>query len=97
MASSAFTIELRDDLAEMVRAKVAAGEYDSEREVIEHGLDALREEEAASFAGPQFDRWVRDELRPAVEAYRANPSLGVPLEVVRAELAERHARRLRQG
>ena len=94
MATEAFTIELRDDLAAMVREKVASGEYATVGEVFEDGLAALIEDQAALTSGPAWDKWVKEELLPSIAAYRADPSILIPIEEVRARLAARHARRV---
>ncbi len=86
MATQEFTITLSDEMAELVRSKVATGEYDSPSDVVQDGLEALMEPD------PRLERWLREEVAPAIDAYRADPSRGVSIDVVRAELAERHAR-----
>ena len=83
-----FSITLPNEMADDVRAKVASGEYASESEVIRDGLRALRARDKA------VDHWLRNEVVPAYEALKADPSRGVPLEDVRAELAARHAARM---
>jgi Arc/MetJ-type ribon-helix-helix transcriptional regulator len=93
MATQALTIELRDDLAEMVREKVASGEYATAGEVVADGLEALLEEQAALTSGPAWDKWVREDLLPSIAEYQANPSVLIPIEEVKARLAARHARR----
>lgn len=57
--------------------------------MIEDGLDALRDDEAL-LSGPAFDRWVRDELQPAIAEYEADRSTLVPIAEVEARLAELH-------
>ncbi|MGI4876888.1 MAG: ribbon-helix-helix domain-containing protein [Janthinobacterium lividum] len=85
MATQEFTITLPDALAELVRSKVADGEYDSPSEVIQDGLEALMEPDL------RVEKWLREEVGPAIDAYRADPSRAIPIEVVRAELAELYA------
>jgi putative addiction module CopG family antidote len=85
------SVTLPIEMAAEVRAKVASGEYASESEVIRDGLRALQARDRA------VDHWLRNEVIPAVDAYRADPSRGIPLEDVRAELAERHARATKRG
>lgn len=94
MATQEFIITLPDDMADLVRSKVATGEYDSPSDVVQDGLEALREDEAALPSGPAWDRWVSEELLPSLAQYEADPASGIPIDVVRAELAERRERRL---
>jgi antitoxin ParD1/3/4 len=65
-ASRSFSVTLTDDLAALVREKVAAGEYASASEVISDGLAALRDRDQAvedwltARVGPAYDRMMRD-------------------------------------
>lgn len=94
MTTVSMTIDLPRELAERVRAKVASGEYASESDVVRDGLESFWEDEAALPSGPAWEAWVRDELRPAIAAHEADPTRGIPIDVVRARLAARHSRRL---
>ncbi len=84
--SQQFSVTLPNDLAAQVRAKVASGEYASVSEVIRDGLRALDARDRA------VEQWLRNEVVPAYDAYQADLPLGIPLEDVRAGLAERHKR-----
>jgi antitoxin ParD1/3/4 len=53
------SVTLPHEIAEMVRAKVPAGEYASESEVIRDGLRALRARDRA------VDEWLMQEVVPA--------------------------------
>lgn len=86
-----FSVTLPNEMAAQVRAKVASGEYASESEVIRDGLRALQARDKA------VENWLRCEVVPAYEALKADPSLGVPLDDVRAGLAGRHKRATVQG
>ena len=81
-----FSVTLTNEMAEMVRAKVDNGEYASESEVIRDGLRALQAHERA------LDRWLRDQVAPAYDAMKADPSRAVSVEKVRASLAAVHDR-----
>lgn len=86
------SVTLPNDMAAQVRARVASGEYASESEVIREGLRALQARDRA------VEAWLRNDVVPAYDAYRADPSRGVSLEDVRSELSERHERATgRQG
>jgi putative addiction module CopG family antidote len=78
------SITLTHEMAEMVRAKVQSGEYASESEVVRDGLRALQVHERA------LDAWLRDQVAPAYDAMKADPSRAVSVDQVRASLAEAH-------
>ncbi|EQB11783.1 type II toxin-antitoxin system ParD family antitoxin [Sphingobium lactosutens] len=86
-----FSVTLPNEMAAQVRARVASGEYASESEVIRDGLRALQARDRA------VDSWLRNEVAPAYDAYRADPSRGIPLEDVRSGLAERQKRATKRG
>jgi antitoxin ParD1/3/4 len=78
------SITLSNELADTVRAKVASGEYASESEVIRDGLRALLARDRA------VERWLRDEVGPAYDALKADPSRAITAKQVRARLAAEH-------
>jgi putative addiction module CopG family antidote len=78
-----FSVTLPNEMAALVRAKVASGEYASESEVIRDGLRALNARERA------VDSWLRQQALPSYDAYRADPSRGIPLDEVRATIGKR--------
>ncbi|MDR3727004.1 MAG: type II toxin-antitoxin system ParD family antitoxin [Terracidiphilus sp.] len=86
-----FSITLPHEMAEMVRAKVDSGEYASESEVIRDGLRALQQHERA------LDAFLREQVAPAYDAIKADPSRAVSVEKVRASLAAAHKSSLRAG
>jgi antitoxin ParD1/3/4 len=77
-----FSVTLPNEMADLVRAKVASGEYASESEVIREGLRALSARERA------LDGWLRQQALPAYDAYRADPSRGIALEDVRRTIGK---------
>lgn len=79
------SVTLPNEMAALVRAKVASGEYASESEVIREGLRALSARERA------LDDWLRQQALPAYDAYRADPSRGIALEDVRKTIGRRRA------
>jgi putative addiction module CopG family antidote len=78
-----FSVTLPNEMAALVRAKVASGEYASESEVIREGLRALSARERA------LDEWLKQQALPAYDAYRADPSRGIALEEARATIGKR--------
>jgi putative addiction module CopG family antidote len=79
-----FSVTLPNEMAASVRAKVASGEYASESEVIREGLRALNARERA------LNDWLTQQALPSYDAYRADPSKGIPLEEVRATIGKRN-------
>jgi antitoxin ParD1/3/4 len=80
------SITLPNEMADAVRAKVAAGEYASESEVIRDGLRALMARDQV------FEDWLREVIVPVYDAHKADPTRGVPIEEVRARFAARRAK-----
>jgi len=80
------SITLPNDMAEVVKAKVQAGEYASESEVIRDGLRALLARDRA------VESWLRDQVGPAYDALKENPSRAVTVDQIRARLATEHAK-----
>jgi putative addiction module CopG family antidote len=75
------SITLPNEMAELVRARVESGAYASESEVIRDGLRALELHERA------LENWLKEQVAPAYDAMKANPSRAVSAEHVRASLA----------
>ena len=80
------SITLPNELAVAVRAKVASGEYASESEVIRDGLRTLMARDRA------VEHWLKDQVGPAFDALKADPSRVVTSAQVRARLAAEHKR-----
>lgn len=81
-----FSITLPNEMAEAVKAKVAAGEYATESEVIRDGLRTLLARDRA------VESWLRDQVGPAYDALKADPSRAVSVDQVRARLADEHSK-----
>ena len=79
-----FSVTLPHEMAQMVRAKVASGDYATESEVIRDGLRALQARERA------VELWLRNEVVPTHAAMKADPSRAVSAQDVRAALAAEH-------
>jgi len=78
------SITLPNEMAELVRAKVTAGEYATESEVIRDGLRVLLARDRT------VETWLREQVAPAYDALKANPSRAVSAKHVRARLAAEH-------
>lgn len=74
------SITLPTDMAEVIKAKVASGEYATESEVIRDGLRVLMARDRA------MEHWLREQVGPAYDALKANPSRAVAAKQVRARL-----------
>ena len=81
-----FSITLPTEMAEAVKSKVAAGEYATESEVIRDGLRTLLARDRA------VDSWLHEQVGPAYDALKADPSRTVTAERVKARLVAEHKR-----
>jgi antitoxin ParD1/3/4 len=79
-----FSVTLPNEMADMVRNKVASGEYASESEVIRDGLRALQARDRA------VETWLLGQVLPAHDALKADPSRAVAVDDVRKSLAAAH-------
>ncbi len=80
------SITLPNDMAEAVKAKVLTGEYATESEVIRDGLRALIARDRA------VESWLHQQVGPAYDALKADPSRAVTVDQVRARIAAEHAK-----
>ncbi|OAI23759.1 CopG family transcriptional regulator [Methylosinus sp. R-45379] len=81
-----FSVTLPTEMAQMVKAKVSSGEYASESEVIRDGLRALLARDRA------VENWLAQEVAPAYDRMKTDPSRGRSPADVRAALAAEHER-----
>ena len=79
------SITLPNDIVGLVKAKVAAGEYASESEVIRAGLRALLARDQA------MENWLQQEVAGAYDALQADPGRAVSIDKLRARLAAENA------
>ena len=75
-----FSITLPNEMADALRAKVTAGEYATESEVIRDGLRVLLARDRV------VEAWLRKDVAAACDALRADPSRAVSASAVRARL-----------
>ncbi|WP_264159411.1 type II toxin-antitoxin system ParD family antitoxin [Burkholderia vietnamiensis] len=73
-------------MAELVRAKVEAGEYASESDVIRDGLRTLVARDGA------IEAWLREQVVPATKALAAGSSRTLTESGVRKHLAQKRTR-----
>lgn len=82
-----FSITLPNEMADLVKAKVAGGEYATESEVIRDGLRTLLARDRA------MEAWLREQVVPAAQALKADPGRALSAALVREQLAEKRRRR----
>lgn len=78
------SITLPNEMAQLIREKVATGEYASESEVIRDGLRSLIARDQA------VELWLKEQVAPAYDALKADPARAVSVVQVRKRLAEEH-------
>jgi antitoxin ParD1/3/4 len=86
-STQSLSITLPLEMVQMVKDKVASGEYATESEVIRDGLRTLAARDAA------VEKWLREEVAPAYDAHKADPSHALPLDEAMARVRERNGRR----
>lgn len=80
-----FSITLPNEMADALRAKVAAGEYATESEVIRDGLRVLLARDRV------VEAWLRRHVAATYDKLKADPSRAVAGGAVKARLAAAHA------
>ncbi len=65
--TQSLSITLPHEMAQMVKSKVASGEYATESEVIRDGLRTLAARDAA------VEKWLIEEVAPTYDAVMADP------------------------
>lgn len=86
-AARKITVELSSQAAELIDRKLERGEFSSASEIIDEGLQALRQREIDE------DDWLRKEVLPAYDAYLANPSDVIPIDEAFSGLEEAYLKR----
>lgn len=81
--SQKLSISLPQEQADLVQALANSGRYASASAVISDSLRALQARDAA------MERWLREEVVPAYNELRADPSKGFTVEQARAEVSRR--------
>jgi len=88
-ATAKRTFSLPAEQAKFIDKQVKSGSYASGSEVVRAGLRALQERDAA------VERWLREEVAPVYDAMKADPSRGIPIDEVFAEIRARHEKQLK--
>ena len=81
------TFSLPPQQARFIDAQVRTGAYASASEVVRAGLRALQERDAV------VEHWLKTEVVPVYDAMKADPTRGIPVEKVFADLRARHSAR----
>lgn len=79
-----FSITLPNEMADIVKEKVATGEYATESEVIRDGLRVLMARDRA------MENWLVQQVAPAYDALKSDPKRAVTIDKVRVRLAAEH-------
>lgn len=79
-----FSITLSSEMANIVKKKVATGEYATESEVIKDSLNALIGRDKS------INRWLQKEVAPAYDALRADSKRALSIDQVKSALAKEH-------
>jgi antitoxin ParD1/3/4 len=83
------TFSLPTEQAAFIDKLVESGTYATSSEVIRAGLRALKERDDA------VERWLREEVAPAYDAWKADPSTVIPIDDAFESIRAHHASRLK--
>ena len=78
-------VTLPNDMVDMVKSKVQTGEYADESEVIRDSLCVTLERDRV------VEDWLHNQVGPAYDALKADPSRSITVEQVRSQLAAEDA------
>ena len=79
-----FSITMPIEMAEVVKSKVATGEYATESELIRDGLRVLIARDRV------VENWLKTQVGAAYDALKADSSRAINVAQVRARLASEH-------
>lgn len=85
------TFSLPAEQAAFIDQLVQSGAYATSSEVIRAGLRALQERDAA------VERWLREEVAPTYDAWKADPGRGISPEEMAERARRRHEARLQRN
>jgi antitoxin ParD1/3/4 len=83
------TFSLPAEQAAFIDRLVESGSYATSSEVIRAGLRALQERDAA------IERWLREEVVPTYDAWKADPSGVIPIDEVFDGIRAHHAAQMK--
>lgn len=79
-----FSITLPNEMANVVKSKVESGEYATESEMIRDGLRTLLARDQV------VENWLKEQVIPAYDALKADPSRAITADQLRANLNAKH-------
>ena len=79
-AARQIRITLSEEMAELVRTKIASGEYADESEVVCDGLRSLQHRDG------DVEAWLLNEVVPAYDSMRAHPTQAISSKEMRGIL-----------
>lgn len=82
------SVTLPHEMAALIKAKVASGEYATESEVVRDGLRALQARDAA------IESWLRGEVARSYDEFAKNPKSGIPADVMMEQLRTTYRERV---
>lgn len=85
------TVSLPEEQSAFIERLVAISEYGSASDVVSAGIEALQDHDR------EMEHWLQTEVAETYDRLRADPSRGIPLEEVMAELKARHEAKLADG
>ena len=91
-ATRRLDVELPEEMAEAVSARVASGRFANASEVIQEGLRLLDEEEELQ-TDPALGEWLRTDIVARYDAVKSGREKDLTLAQVEANLAEARKRR----
>lgn len=89
-SSQQLSITLPNEMANLIRAKVATGEYASESEVIRDGLRVLLARDRI------VEDWLQGQVAPSYDALKADPSRALSTSHVRTTLTTQYKRAVKK-
>ncbi|HEU0135093.1 MAG TPA: type II toxin-antitoxin system ParD family antitoxin [Allosphingosinicella sp.] len=95
-ATRRLEIELPEALADSIRSRVESGEFADESEVVATGLALLTDRDQVE-DDPQLESWLRREVVPAYQEWKASGEKGLTADEVRASLARRRSQGTRDA
>lgn len=87
MAATQLKVTLPEDIADRLRARVAAGQYASESELVLEALEDFEDRDRSH--NERLERWLQVEGRDAHGAWKADPGAVSTIAEVRARLDAR--------
>ena len=91
-ASTARTITITDDEAELIDRFVAEGRIESAADIVNAGIVAVATQDDLP-GDPEFERWLQEVVVPRLDRRRTRPEPDLTPEQVEAHLEERRAER----